>query len=163
MTGVGSGTTKARSTKSVPAAAQTATEAPTMLAPRADPRTAARRRPDERLARRRCSNPGDDLDSGLVHRLEPLGQDRRQPTWWPALCGNARRARPRTPFPRPEPGCCADGAGCARLVAGYGPRAPDAGRCSLIDVCAPSAECPLVVLGLAWAEVTRDPHQNRSV
>jgi hypothetical protein len=27
----------------------------------------------------------------------------------------------------------------------------------------PSAECPLVVSGLAWAEVSRDPHQNRSV
>jgi hypothetical protein len=26
-----------------------------------------------------------------------------------------------------------------------------------------SAECPLVVLGLAWAEVARDPHQNRSL
>jgi hypothetical protein len=26
----------------------------------------------------------------------------------------------------------------------------------------PSAECHLVVSGLAWAQVTRDPHQNRS-
>jgi hypothetical protein len=26
-------------------------------------------------------------------------QGRRQTTWWPALCGSARRARPRMPLP----------------------------------------------------------------
>ena len=49
-------------------------------------------------------------------------------------------------------------AGCARLVASHGPRTADAGRRSLIRAITDCA-----ALGFAWAEVTRDPHQNRSV
>jgi hypothetical protein len=36
-------------------------------------------------------------------------------------------------------------------------------RCLHAGTQDPSTECPLVVSCFAWAEVTRDPHQNRSV
>jgi hypothetical protein len=38
-------------------------------------------------------------DEGVSGAVPPESRKGRQTTWWPALCGSARRARRRTPLP----------------------------------------------------------------